>query len=357
MNPNHYVVIMAGGIGSRFWPVSRQKLPKQFIDIMGTGKSLIAQTHERFSKIVAPKNIYIVTNNEYVGMVQDHIPGISLDNILAEPTPRNTAPCVALASHKIKSINPNGVCIIAPSDHLILEESAFHKQVMKAFGYAENSDMLITFGIEPSRPDTGYGYIQKQAKGKHEDLYAVKTFTEKPTEEIAMEFIETGEFLWNAGIFCWSIKTILNRFEEFLPEMQDSFSQIDFNSPQCESEIVKTYETCQSISLDYGILEKDKNVFVLPSSFGWSDLGTWKSLWEVLPKENSNSSVTDKKFISDSKDNLVFSKNNKMVVLHGVNNLVVVEDDDVILVMDKNREQELRKVVNEIKKNNPGQYD
>lgn len=357
MNQNHYVVIMAGGIGSRFWPASRQKMPKQFIDIMGTGKSLITQTYDRFAKIVDPNNIFIVTNTEYVSMVQEHIPNLPSQNILAEPNPRNTAPCVAFASHKIKSLNPNGVCIIAPSDHLILDEKAFHTQVLKAFNYAQDSDMLITFGIEPTRPDTGYGYIQKQAKDKHDELFAVKTFTEKPTEDIAKEFLETGEFLWNAGIFCWSIKSIIKRFEEFLPEMHDSFSKINYSTDTINQEIKITYETCQSISLDYGILEKDKNVFVLPSSFGWSDLGTWKSLWEELPKDNGNSIVSNKKFISDSSNNLVFTKNNKMIVLHGVHNLVVVEDDDVILVMDKDKEQELRKVVSDIKKANPGEYN
>ncbi len=353
---NKFVVIMAGGIGSRFWPVSRQHMPKQFIDILGTGKSLIRQTFERFAKIVPEKNIYVVTNQDYVGLVREHIPQITLDQILAEPMARNTAPCMALASYKIKSKCPDAVCVVAPSDHLILQEGEFKTQVIIAFEMAETSAKLITFGIEPSRPDTGYGYIQK-GKDTHKELYSVKTFTEKPTEEIAKSFLETGEFLWNAGIFCWSIDAILARLDEHLPEMNDSFSKIDFNANNVAEKIRETYDTCQSISLDYGILEKDNDVWVLPSDFGWSDLGTWKSVWDTLPKEDGNAVVASKKFISDSQNNLLFTNQDRLVVLHGVENIAVVECDDVLLILDKNREQELRAVLQSVKKEFPGKYD
>ena len=357
-NQNHYVIIMAGGIGSRFWPVSKKSFPKQFMDILGTGKSLITQTYERFSQFVPEENIFIVTNQDYVELVQEHIPSIQRHQILEEPMARNTAPCIALASYKLKQLNPDAVCIIAPSDHLIAQESQFIDIALKALDFASKTDALVTLGIKPSRPDTGYGYIQFNPQANNEGIHGVKTFTEKPTEEIAKSFIESGEFLWNAGIFVWNNRTILNRFETNLSEIHSLFCDLDFKAPNISIELEKAYGQCPSISIDYGILEKEKDVFVIPSDFGWSDLGTWKSLWDVSDKDEIRNSLIGQNIRTyQSSDNLVFSTNEKLVVLSGVNNMVVVDSEDVLLIMDKDKEQELRNIVNEIKDKFKGKYN
>jgi mannose-1-phosphate guanylyltransferase len=357
-NKNHYVIIMAGGIGSRFWPVSKKNFPKQFMDILGTGQSLITQTYMRFAEFIPEENIYIVTNKDYVELVQTHIPTIQRNQILEEPLARNTAPCIALATFKLKQINPNAICIIAPSDHLITQEKQFIETSLKALDFAEENDALVTLGIQPSRPDTGYGYIQYNPKATSNGINEVKTFTEKPTEEIAKSFIESGEFLWNAGIFVWSLNAIANRFEHLLPEIHQLFNELDFNSPSISNELEITYGQCPSISIDYGIMEKDKNVFVLPSNFGWSDLGTWKSLWDVSKKDNSNNSLIGNNIRAyQSNESLVFSNNDKLLVISGLENIVVVDSDDVLLIMNKDKEQELRNIVNEIKDKFKGRYN
>lgn len=356
-NKNHYVLIMAGGIGSRFWPESRKGMPKQFIDILGTGESLLAATYRRFLRFIPEENILIITNVEYVQLVRDHIPGIKSDCILAEPQARNTAPCIAYASFVIKSRNPDAICVVAPSDHLITDEMEFQATIEKSYGFAGHFDCLITLGIKPSRPDTGYGYIQMSPISGEEGFHEVKTFTEKPTAEIAQTFVESGEFLWNAGIFCWNVKAIIERFERYLPEIYSSFAEIDFSAANVEKEILIAYSVCPSISIDYAVMEQDKNVYVYPSSFGWNDLGTWKSLWDVSDKDVHQNAIIGR-FIKtyDTKDSLIYSHSGRLVITNGISNLVIVDSGDVLLIIDKDKEQELRKIVNDIKEEFDNKY-
>ncbi|MCC7296718.1 MAG: mannose-1-phosphate guanylyltransferase [Bacteroidia bacterium] len=347
---NHYVLIMAGGIGSRFWPVSRKSLPKQFIDILGTGESLITQTYNRFSNIVPEENIIVVTNFEYVDMVKKHIPTITDAQILAEPQARNTAPCIAFANAYIKSKNPNALCVVAPSDHLITNDSEFKRIINESFEFAAQYQSLVTIGIKPTRPDTGYGYIQYNVIPTQGNFHEVKTFTEKPTMELAQSFIDSGEFLWNAGIFVWHVNTIAQKMETHLPEVAQVFVDIDFNNPNWPNDIEKAYGFCPSISIDYGVLEKDDGVYVIPATFGWNDLGTWKSLWDVLEKdEKGNAAVGRKIHIQDTKGSMVFNGTERLVIANGLNDLVVVESDDVLLIMHKDKEQDLRRIVNQMR--------
>jgi mannose-1-phosphate guanylyltransferase len=356
MNKNHYIIIMAGGIGTRFWPISKKSFPKQFMDILGTGQSLITQTYKRFAHFIPKENIYIVANTDYTSLIKEHIPDIQDQQILSEPMGKNTAPCIAFASYFIKQKNPNAVCMVAPSDHLITDEPEFAKTCIKALEFASSNNGLITLGIKPSRPDTGYGYIQFLKEPVQEGIHSVKTFTEKPTEEIAKHFIESKEFLWNAGIFAWNVNAICQRFEEKLTDIHHLFSEIDYGNPK--QNIEKAYSQCPNISIDYGILEKDKNVFVLPSNFGWSDLGTWKSLWDVSSKDAQLNALIGKNTISqDAASNLVYAHKDKLTVISGVENLVVVDSEEVLLVLNKDKEQELRTIVAQVKETYKGKYN
>lgn len=346
-NKNHYVLIMAGGIGSRFWPVSRKSLPKQFIDIMGTGESLITQTYNRFKQFVPEENIIVVTNHEYLDMVRTHLPTITEQQILAEPQARNTAPCIAYATGYIKSKNEDAICVVAPSDHLITNEAEFQKIINDCFEFATKYNSLITIGIKPTRPDTGYGYIQYNIIPTEGNFNEVKTFTEKPTHELAKSFIESGEFLWNAGIFVWNVKAISAKLEEHLPEVSQVFAEIDYSKPDYLTEIEKAYGLCPSISIDYGVLEKDQSVYVIPATFGWNDLGTWKSLWDVLDRDAVDNATVGKKIhLHETSGSMVFSATGRLIITNGVKDLVVVDTDDVLLIMDRDKEQELRRIVN-----------
>ncbi len=357
-NKNHYVIIMAGGIGSRFWPVSKKSFPKQFIDILGTGESLIKQTFNRFTHLVPEENIFIVTNKDYAELVQEHIPQIKTSRIILEPSAKNTAPCIALANLHIKSINPEATILVAPSDHLILSEIKFIQTAKVAISFAESNPSLLTLGIKPTRPDTGYGYIQFNKTELQDGIYKVKTFTEKPTLDIAISFLESKEFLWNAGIFVWSLKSISNSIEQHLPEIHQLFAELDVNAPNYHVELEKSYAQCPSISIDYGIMEKDDFVCVLPSEFGWSDLGTWKSLWDVSDKDPYQNALIGKNTHAfDSKNSLVFNDTDKLVVISGVDNLVVVESQNVLLVINNEKEQEVKTVVGAIKDQYKGKYD
>jgi mannose-1-phosphate guanylyltransferase len=357
-NPNHYVLIMAGGIGSRFWPVSKKSFPKQFMDIMGSGESLLAQTYRRFTHLVPRENIFIITNESYVGLVKEHIPNIQGDNIIEEPMARNTAPCIALATFKLRQLNPNAVCIVAPSDHLITQELVFIENAAKALNFAEKNDAILTMGIKPTRPDTGYGYIQFHVDKSENGIFPVKTFTEKPTEEIARTFIDSGEFLWNAGIFIWNLKTILQRFQQHLPEIYEQFDKLNFNGGSFKVDLERAYGLCPSISIDYGIMEKEKNVHVLPANFGWSDLGTWKSLWDVSQKDDKgNAQIGTSQKLYNTQNSLVYSNTGRLVVINGLENLVVVDSGDVLVIMDKDREQELKTIAGEIKDKYKGKYN
>jgi mannose-1-phosphate guanylyltransferase len=348
---NAYVVIMAGGIGSRFWPLSKRALPKQFIDFLGTGKSLIRHTYERFAKQFDPAHIYVVTNQDYASLVLDHLPEIGNEQLLIEPSAKNTAPCVALASYHIASLNPDAVLVVAPSDHLILDEAAFHERIEEAVTFASGNQILCTMGIEPTRPDTGYGYIQYNTIPAEGNFHEVRLFTEKPTLEIAKTFVESGEFLWNSGIFIWRADSIIREFAEHLPDIAEHFDPLrEAGSGFPEPAIVEAiYGLTRSISIDYGILEKSANVYVLPASFGWSDLGTWKSLHEISEKNEHQTAVIGKRVMTyDSSGSLVFSHTNRLVVMRGVSNLVVVDTGDVLLIMERDSEQELRQVVTDV---------
>lgn len=346
---------MAGGIGTRFWPISRTSHPKQFIDILGTGKSLIRQTYDRFLKVCLKENIYIVTNEIYKNLVLEQISGISVDQIICEPSRRNTAPCIAYASYKIAQINPNANIVVAPSDHIILKEENFIEIIEAALKATEKNDWLLTLGITPSRPDTGYGYIQFNQDSCYideEKIKKVKTFTEKPGLEMAQSFLQSGDFLWNSGIFIWSLKSILNAFEQHLPEIAASFTEgaSKYNTTEEVSFIKKTYTLCKSISIDYGIMEKADNVYVLRSDFGWSDLGTWGSLYDTREKNKDGNTIVGKNVIVyDSKNCIVNMPNDKLVVMQGLEDYIVVESDNILLICKKSDEQQIRTFVNDVK--------
>lgn len=351
---NHvYVAIMAGGIGSRFWPASRVNKPKQFLDILNTGKTLIQGTYERFLKIAPKDNIFIVTNEAYVNLLFEQIPDIDPSRILAEPMRRNTAPCIAYVSHKIASIDPDANMIVAPSDHLILNEQKFIEVMHTALNYTQQRSDLVTLGIKPTRPDTGYGYIQYDDFEVMPGIHKVKTFTEKPDQQLAMTFFSSGEFLWNSGIFIWNVKSILSAFDIFMQDINQAFwaARKSFGKADEAFAIEKAYSLCTNISIDYGIMEKANNVFVIPSSFGWSDLGTWTSLWANYNRDYWGNGVSGKQvMIYDSKDCMVIAPDNKLVILQGLDDYVVVDSGDVLLICKKDQEQHLKEITADVKR-------
>jgi len=353
MNKDYYAIIMAGGIGSRFWPISRTSYPKQFIDILGTGKTLIQNTYERFLKVCPKENIYIVTNDNYLDLVRTQLPDMADQQILTEPVMRNTAPCIAYGCFKIESINPNASIVVAPSDHLILDEGAFITAIEKSLKIASKNQCLITLGIKPSRPDTGYGYIQYTDQILDEDFHKVKTFTEKPTLDIAKTFIQSGDFLWNAGIFIWSADAILKAFSRYLPEMNEIFAEARpvYNSDNEKAHIHKTYLQCTNISIDYGVMEKADNVYVLPSEFGWSDLGTWASIYQLAEKDYVGNVVipSEKVIMYDSSNCMVNVPGEKLVVLQGLHDYIVVESNNTLLICPRDQEQNVKQVVADVK--------
>ncbi len=345
---------MAGGIGSRFWPMSRNDFPKQFLDILGNGQTLIQQTYRRFLTICPPENIFIVTNESYVEHVTRQLPELQANQILAEPLRRNTAPCVAYAAHKIHALNPNANLVVAPSDHVIKDEARFIEAIKKGLTFTEAGNHLLTIGIQPSRPDTGYGYIQFQDTDSQEEfsISRVKTFTEKPNLEMAKFFLKSGEFLWNAGIFLWRADSVLNAFREHLPDMHALFEegQALYNTPQESAFIKKTYEQCTNISIDYGIMEKAKNVYVLSAEFGWSDLGTWKSLYEELPHDESANAVVGQHVMLDKSSHCIINiPKDQLAVIQGLDNFIVAYSNNVLLICPKDDEQQVRNLVNDVK--------
>jgi len=353
MNKNYYAIIMAGGIGSRFWPISRTSHPKQFIDILGTGKTLIQNTYERFLKVCPKENIYVVTNENYTGLVKEQLPDMADNQILTEPVMRNTAPCVAYGCFKIESMNPDAAIVVAPSDHLILDEAAFITAIEKSLVTATEKDCLVTLGIKPSRPDTGYGYIQYSEQVINEEFHKVKTFTEKPTLDIAKTFIQSGDFLWNAGIFVWSAKAIVAAFDSHLPEMHEIFAEARsvYNTDEEKTFVHKIYQRCINISIDYGIMEKASNVYVLPSEFGWSDLGTWASIYQLADKDYVGNAVipSDKVIMYDSSNCMVNVPGEKLVILQGLHDFIVVESNNSLLICPRDQEQNIKQVVNDVK--------
>ena len=346
---------MAGGIGSRFWPMSRTAHPKQFIDILGTGKTLLQQTYERFLRVCPKENIFIVTNKSYKGLVMEQLKGVQENNVLCEPSRKNTAPCLAYASYKIAKIDPSAVIVAAPSDHLILKEDTFVRAIKSCFGKAQSEDCLITLGIRPSRPDTGYGYIQfKESEVPEKDsrIKKVKTFTEKPDHEMAKFFIESKDFLWNAGIFVWSASSIKNAFQKYDPEMAAVFTEGDaqYNTAGEEAFIEDAYQRCKNISIDYAIMEKAENVYVRSSVIGWSDLGTWGSLYDHADKSPEGNAIVGKNvMIYDSNNCLVNVPKDKLVVIQGLKDYIIVESDSILLICKKEDEQQIRNFVKDVR--------
>jgi len=344
---NNFCVIMSGGIGSRFWPASRTSFPKQFLDFFGTGRSLLQQTYDRFSQLIPKENIYIVTNAKYKDLTMSQLPELNENQILLEPQRRNTAPCIAFAANRILAVNPKANMVVAPSDHLIMKEDDFLLRIREGLTFVENNDVLLTLGMKPNRPETGYGYIQLGLQ-KEGNISRIKTFTEKPNIELAKVFLESGEFLWNSGIFLWNVKTILSAFDELLPDIASRFNsgQQYFNTPNESDFINHIFPACPNISIDYGILEKASNVFVLSADFGWSDLGTWGSLHDLSNKdENRNAVLKCDALLYESEDNLISLPADKLVVLHKLNGYIVAESGNVLMVCKKEDEQEIRQFV------------
>ena len=353
-NPNYYCIIMAGGVGARFWPMSNSTTPKQFIDVLGDGKTLIQKTFDRFAKICPKENIYIVTNKAYHDITRDQLPDIAEEQIMLEPYRRNTAPCIAYANYKIKAKNPNAVIVVAPSDHYILKEDMFVDVIKNGLAITEANPCLLTIGIRPTFPNTGYGYIQyNEDEGfmGNPSVFSVKTFTEKPELEMAKSFLESGDFLWNAGIFMWSLSTIEKAFETYLPDINDLFKEGIgiYNTPEEEAFIDRIYQVCRKISIDYGVMEKADNVKVYAADFGWSDLGTWSSLYELRKKDNNlNSVVGNHVKMYDSEKCIVNVPRNKVVVIQGLEDYIVVENNNMLLICKKSEEQQIRQYVTDI---------
>jgi mannose-1-phosphate guanylyltransferase len=359
MNKNHYVAIMAGGIGSRFWPMSRSNYPKQFLDILNTGRTLIQQTFYRYSSFIPVENIFIITSEEYVKPVKDQLPELPAENIIAEPYRKNTAPCVAYIAFKLYQKNPDALMIAAPADNMIPDTDAFIETATKALDFVDTINALVTIGVKPTSPNTGYGYIQHDGPEVAPGVHKVKTFTEKPNLELAKTFIASGDFLWNAGIFTWKVKNILAAFEKFLPEIYDMFSaeKDKLNTPEETAAIEKIYSLCTNISIDFGVMEKADNVYVIPASFAWSDLGTWKSAWENMAKDYFQNAVAgDNVMIVDAKGCMVHVPDNKLVLLQGLEDYIIVDTKDVLMICKKENEQEIKEYVAEIKRNKGDKY-
>ena len=350
-NSNYYAVIMAGGVGSRFWPLSTQEFPKQFHDMLGKGQSLIQRTFERINSLIPSENMFIATNKTYEHLVLEQLKKTSKEQLLLEPVMRNTAPCILYAALKIFHQNPDGIMLIAPSDHWIEKEEEFLRNIQTAFAACSENDILMTLGMQPDAPHTGYGYIQFESDAS--EIKRVRNFTEKPDIETAQQFLSSGDYLWNAGIFVWSVQSILKAFRELLPEMYELFDEE--NQLNTEKEVLfieENYPKAANISIDFGIMEKASNVHVLPVDFGWNDLGTWGSLYHKLDKDgNMNATVNSKNIFRDAHGNMVRTQLGKRVVIQGLRDFIVVEKDDVLLICPRKDEQEIKQIVTDVKEN------
>jgi mannose-1-phosphate guanylyltransferase len=350
-NKNYFAVIMAGGVGSRFWPVSTASYPKQFHDMLGTGQSLIQKTFERLSKLVPTENILILTNASYKELVQEQLPSVTDAQLVLEPMMRNTAPCILLAALKIHKMNPQGVMLVAPSDHWIEDEVAFCENIQTAFTACQTSDILMTLGITPSFPNTGYGYIQfiaDQVSGVNK----VVRFTEKPDYKTAKSFLASGDFVWNSGIFIWSIAAILKAFKSDLPEMYSLFLQgMDlYNTPNENDFVNNRFGESENVSIDYGIMEKAQNVYMLAASFDWNDLGAWGALYDKLDKSKQDNAVVGAKtLLNDASGNMIYSSTGRIIVAEGINDYIIVDKEDVLLLFPKEKEQEIKRILNQVK--------
>jgi len=341
---NYYAILMAGGVGSRFWPASKASNPKQFIDILGVGETLFQNTFKRLSRLIPSENIFILTNVKYVDMIKEQVPQIKDEQIVPEPDMRNTAPSILLGAMKIYKKNPKALTVVAPSDHWIKDEGKFIEAIQEAFNHVEHNDKLITLGISPTFPNTGYGYI-KYDKEEKETVKKVTTFTEKPNEKKAREFLEAGNYVWNAGIFIWSAKFIIENFKEHLTDTFEALNKGEtvWNTKDEQKFLDENYSKTSNISIDYGIMEKSDSVYVIPVSFDWNDLGTWSSVKTELPSdENDNTAVNCRLLSEDSKNNIISTIDKKIVVLKGLSDYIVVEDKDVLMIVPKSNEQEIK---------------
>lgn len=354
-NRNNYCVIMAGGVGSRFWPLSRKEMPKQFLDILGTGKSFIRATFERFSPLIPTENFLVVTSERYKDLVLEHLPELNPEQILLEPLRRNTAPCIAYAANRIARENPRANMVVTPSDHLITGESEFHKIILEGLDFVNNNDKLLTIGIRPTRPETGYGYIQidtENTEGTAGEIRQVKTFTEKPNLEMAQVFVDSGEFFWNSGIFVWSIPAILKAFGEYLPDIHELFtngSETPYGTLKEQEFIDSIYPSCMNISIDYGIMEKSPNVYVRCGEFGWSDIGTWGSLYQHAPKDENGNVLGGRVLAYETNGTIVELSKEKIAVIEGLEDYLVVEQGNALLICRRDNEQKIRNYVEDVK--------
>lgn len=352
MNKNYYAILMAGGVGSRFWPVSTTDFPKQFHDMLGSGETLIQKTFSRLSKLIPTENILILTNEKYNDLVLTQLPMVKQEQVLLEPAMRNTAPCILYASLKIQKMNPDAVMVVAPSDHWIEDETAFISNLLQCFDYCQHNNALMTLGIQPTFPNTGFGYIEFD-KTDTNPVKKVNQFREKPNYETAKSFLESGNFLWNGGIFIWSVKSITEAFSAFQPQMNQLFLEgfETYNTSNEKEFINQKYALAEDISIDYAILEKAKNVYVLPATFDWNDLGTWGSLHEKLEKDLQNNAVVNSILISENAtNNIIRTENKKLVIIDGLNDYIVVQQGDVLLIYPKNKEQDIKKIVSSLPK-------
>lgn len=353
-----YVVIMAGGIGSRFWPASRNHHPKQFMDIMGTGKSLLRMTFERFATIFPAENIFVVTNGEYAQLVQEHLPELSDDRLLLEPVRRNTAPCIAYASYKIASKDPNAIMLVTPSDHYVGREDHFFASLRTAVNEAAKGEKLITLGIQPTRPETGYGYIQYLPE-EEGGVHRVKTFTEKPEIELAQKFLDSGDFVWNAGIFIWSVAAINAAFEQHLPELAEAFVEgaEAFYSPEEPAMIRRVYGLSKNISIDYGVMEKAKNVHVVLGEFDWSDLGSWHSMYDQRTEKDEQGNVVDANaLLYDTHNSLIRGDKKRLILTQGLDGYLVADCDDVLVICPIDNDGRFREFVSDVKSKKGKEY-
>ncbi|MCD8172575.1 MAG: mannose-1-phosphate guanylyltransferase [Alistipes sp.] len=359
MDSKKYCVIMAGGVGSRFWPISRNSRPKQFLDILGTGKTFIRSTFERFLPLVPVENFLVVTNTAYCDLVLREIPELERHQVLCEPIGRNTAPCIAYAAFRLRATDPEAVVIVTPSDHFVVDEAEFREVVSEAAGFIDTHDSLMTIGVEPTYPNTGYGYIQVDNSGQmSEQIYKVKTFTEKPPLEMATAFIESGEFYWNSGIFIWKPEVIIREIKRSLPEIYDLFESIDpyYNTPE-EAEFIRTiYPECKAVSVDVGIMEKTDNTYVRVCRSGWSDTGTWGSLYEHSEKDQNGNVLSADTALFDTRNCIIKVPEDKMVVIESLENYIVVDSGDVLMICPKDHEQNIKKYIEEVKFNKGDKY-
>lgn len=363
MNSNKYCVIMAGGVGSRFWPISRNGRPKQFLDILGVGRTFLQQTYDRFVQVVPAENILVVTSESYRDLVAEQLPELKPENILCEPFRRNTAPCIAYAVYKLWKKNPDATLVVAPSDHYITNEPLFIDTIRNAMAYAETNDKLLTLGIEPTRPETGYGYIQASVRNFQSVggnlFHAVKTFTEKPDRALAEVFIKSGEFLWNSGIFIWNLRTIRAELERWLPAVTDLFARgMDvYDTPEEQRYIQQAYADCTSISIDYGVMEKTQSAWVLKAGFGWSDLGTWESLYIHAQKDaNQNLIHCDELMMDKMKGSIIYSTEpGKLVAVKGLEDYMIINTDDVLMICPRD-EVRFKNMLTDLAVNEKGKF-